>query len=192
MTTSFDLSVPPLRLRWISASPAYCDVIKVGIIGTMSGPYALFGQNSNTASIPGLQNMARRSGDHEIQFIYRDEESPNPAKSKALRAGADRQGQGSVHRGLYFTPDAMAVAPLLQEAKVPMIVMNAATSAIVEKSPYIVRTSFTMWQNAVPAAKVAKEKGAKKVAIASQRLRPWHRRRNRVQEDLRGRRRRCG
>ena len=62
--------------------------------------------------------------------------------------------------GLYFTPDAMAVAPLLEEAKTPMIVMNAATSAIVEKSPYIVRTSFTMWQNTVPAAKVAKEKVA--------------------------------
>jgi branched-chain amino acid transport system substrate-binding protein len=47
-----------------------------------------------------------------------------------------------------------------------MVVMNAATSSIVEKSPYIVRTSFTMWQNTVPAAKVAKAKGAKKVAIA--------------------------
>jgi branched-chain amino acid transport system substrate-binding protein len=44
--------------------------------------------------------------------------------------------------------------------------MNAATSSIVTKSPYIVRTSFTMWQNTVPAAKVAKANGAKKVVIA--------------------------
>jgi branched-chain amino acid transport system substrate-binding protein len=68
--------------------------------------------------------------------------------------------------GVYFTPDAMAIAPLLEESKTPLVVMNAATSAIVQKSPYIVRTSFTMWQNTVPAAKVAKTNGAKKVAIA--------------------------
>ena len=55
---------------------------------------------------------------------------------------------------------------MLGDAKTPLVVMNAATSSIVEKSPYIVRTSFTMWQNAVPAAKVATERGAKKVAIA--------------------------
>ncbi len=60
----------------------------------------------------------------------------------------------------------MAIAPLLEESKTPLIVMNAATSSIVEKSPYIVRTSFTMWQNTVPAAKIALKNGAKKVAIA--------------------------
>jgi branched-chain amino acid transport system substrate-binding protein len=68
--------------------------------------------------------------------------------------------------GVYFTPDAMAIAPLLEESKTPLVVMNAATSAIVQKSPYIVRTSFTMWQNTVPAAKVAIKNGSKKVAIA--------------------------
>jgi branched-chain amino acid transport system substrate-binding protein len=68
--------------------------------------------------------------------------------------------------GIYFTPNAMAVAPLLEESKTPLVVMNAATSSIVEKSPYIVRTSFTMWQNTVPAAKTATKNGSKKVAIA--------------------------
>ena len=37
---------------------------------------------------------------------------------------------------------------------------------MVEKSPYIVRTSFTMWQNTVPAAKVARKNASKKAAIA--------------------------
>jgi branched-chain amino acid transport system substrate-binding protein len=105
-------------------------------------------------------------GDHEVEFIYRDEESPNPAKSKALAQELLVKDKVQYLAGLYFTPDAMAVAPLLEEAKTPLIVLNAATSAIVEKSPYIVRTSFTMWQNTVPAAQVATKNGSKKVAIA--------------------------
>jgi branched-chain amino acid transport system substrate-binding protein len=150
----------------LSASPACCDVIKVGIIGTMSGPYALFGQNFKQGIATWVAEHGSKIGDHQIEFVYRDEESPNPAKSKALAQELIVKDKVQYLAGLYFTPDAMAVAPLLDEAKVPMVVMNAATSAIVEKSPYIVRTSFTMWQNSVPAAKVAKAKGAKKVAIA--------------------------
>jgi branched-chain amino acid transport system substrate-binding protein len=150
----------------LSATSAYCDVIKVGIIGTMSGPYALFGQNFKYGIDAWVAEHGSKVGDHQIEFVYRDEETPNPAKSKALAQELIVKDKVQYLAGLYFTPDAMAIAPLLEEAKVPMVVMNAATSAIVEKSPYIVRTSFTMWQNTVPAAKVAKSKGAKKVAIA--------------------------
>jgi branched-chain amino acid transport system substrate-binding protein len=148
------------------STAASADVIKVGVIGPMSGPYALFGQNFKYGIDAWVAEHGSKVGDHQIEFVYRDEEGPNPAKSKALAQELIVKDKVQYLAGLYFTPDAMAVAPLLEEAKVPMVVMNAATSAIVEKSPYIVRTSFTMWQNAVPAAKVAKSKGAKKVAIA--------------------------
>src|ERR1700742_2869484 len=166
MTTKIKLIGAAVAASLMSASPAYCDVIKVGIIGTMSGPYALFGQNFKDGIDAWVAEHGSKVGDHEVQFIYRDEESPNPAKSKALAQELIVKDKVQYIGGLYFTPDAPAVAPLLQEAKVPMVYMNAATSAITEKSTYIVRTSFTMWQNTVPAAKVATEKGAKKVAIA--------------------------
>jgi branched-chain amino acid transport system substrate-binding protein len=65
--------------------------------------------------------------------------------------------------GFYFTPDAMAAAPLLEEANVPMVIFNAATSAIVTASPYVVRTSFTLWQTATPMAAVARARGIDKV-----------------------------
>jgi branched-chain amino acid transport system substrate-binding protein len=165
MSAKFKL-IGAVAIAAIYASPAYCDVIKVGIIGTMSGPYALFGQNFKYGIDAWVAEHGSKVGNHQVEFIYRDEESPNPAKSKALAQELIVKEKVQYIAGLYFTPDAMAVAPLLEEAKVPMVVMNAATSSIVEKSPYIVRTSFTMWQNTVPAAKVAKAKGAKKVAVA--------------------------
>ena len=145
---------------------ASADVIKVGVIGTMSGPYALFGKNFKMGIDAWVAEHGNKVGNHTIEFIYRDEESPNPAKSKALAQELLVKDKVQYLAGVYFTPDAMAIAPLLEESKTPLVVMNAATSAIVQKSPYIVRTSFTMWQNTVPAAKVAKTNGAKKVAIA--------------------------
>jgi branched-chain amino acid transport system substrate-binding protein len=145
---------------------ASADVIKVGVIGTMSGPYALFGKNFKMGIDAWVAEHGNKVGNHTIEFIYRDEESPNPAKSKALAQELLVKDKVQYLAGVYFTPDAMAIAPLLDESKTPLVVMNAATSAIVQKSPYIVRTSFTMWQNTVPAAKVAKTNGSKKVAIA--------------------------
>src|SRR6201999_2702899 len=144
----------------ISASAAHGDVIKVGVIGTMSGPYALFGQNFRSGIDAWVAEHGSKVGEHQVEFIYRDEESPNPAKSKALAQELLVKDKVQYIGGMYFTPDAMAVAPLLEESKTPLIVLNAATSAIVEKSPYIVRTSFTMWQNTVPAAEVAGKNGS--------------------------------
>ncbi|WP_445489858.1 ABC transporter substrate-binding protein [Rhodopseudomonas sp. RCAM05734] len=145
---------------------ASADVIKVGVIGTMSGPYALFGQNFKMGIDAWVAEHGNKVGSHEVEFVYKDEESPNPAKSKALAQELIVKDKVQYLAGVYFTPNAMAIAPLLEESKTPLVVMNAATSAIVEKSPYIVRTSFTMWQNTVPAANVAFKNGAKKVAIA--------------------------
>src|SRR3546814_15360157 len=56
---------------------------------------------------------------------------------------------------LGLTPLAMATAPIATQAKVPMVVTAAATSAITEASPYIVRTSFTLPQATLGIARWA-------------------------------------
>ena len=64
--------------------------------------------------------------------------------------------------GVYFTPDAMAITPLLEQANTPLVIFNAATSAIMNTSPLVVRTSFTTAQTTTPLGKVAVERGVKK------------------------------
>jgi branched-chain amino acid transport system substrate-binding protein len=56
---------------------------------------------------------------------------------------------------------AAAVAPLTAEAKVPLVLTNAAGVQLTRLSPYIVRTSFTLWQQAQPIGKWAAEQGWK-------------------------------
>jgi branched-chain amino acid transport system substrate-binding protein len=51
--------------------------------------------------------------------------------------------------GFGTTPTALAAAPLATEAKIPEIVMVAGTSIVTERSPYILRTSFTLPQSTV-------------------------------------------
>ena len=144
-------------------SAAYADTIRVGVIGPFSGPFALQGKNFKAGIDAYMALNGNKVGDHEVEVIYRDVPQADPAQSKALAQELVIKEGVQYLAGFYFTPDAMAATPLLEQANVPMVVMNAATSAIVTKSPYVVRTSFTTWQTSTPIAQVARDKGIGKV-----------------------------
>lgn len=145
------------------SSAAYADTIKVGVVGPFSGPFALQGKNFKAGIDAYMAINGNKIGDHEVEVIYRDVPQADPAQSKALAQELVIKEGVQYLAGFYFTPDAMAATPLLKQANVPMVIMNAATSAIVTKSPYVVRTSFTTWQTSTPIAQVAREKGIGKV-----------------------------
>ena len=157
------LTLTALAAFALTASAAYADVIKVGIIGPMSGPFALQGKNFKAGIDAYIAEHGNKIGDDTIEVIYRDVPQADPAQSKSLAQELIVKEKVQYLGGFFFTPDAMAVTPVLQQANVPMVVMNAATSTIVTKSPYVVRTSFTTWQTSLPIAQVALDKGAKKV-----------------------------
>ena len=66
--------------------------------------------------------------------------------------------------GFVLTPNALAAGDVSAEAKKFMVVMNAATSIITTKSPYMVRTSLTMPQNNQTLGTWAANKGGVKKA----------------------------
>ena len=142
---------------------AYADTIKIGVVGPFSGPFALQGKNFKAGIDAYLAVNGSKVGDDDIEIIYRDVPQADPAQSKALAQELVVKEGVQYLAGFYFTPDAMAVTPLLEQANVPLVIMNAATSAIVTKSPLVVRTSFTTWQTSTPIAKVAKDAGVSKV-----------------------------
>jgi branched-chain amino acid transport system substrate-binding protein len=147
----------------LSSSVAFADTIKIGVIGPFSGPFALQGKNFQAGIDAYMAVNGNTVGDDAIEIVYRDVPQADPAQSAALAKELVVKEGVQYLAGFYFTPDAMAAAPILEEANVPMVVFNAATSAIVNASPYIVRTSFTTWQTSVPMAKVAKARGISKV-----------------------------
>ena len=141
------------------AGAAQADTIKVGVVGPLSGPFSIFGQNFQW----GLEAYAHDHGasvaGHDVEFVYRDLPGVDPAKARALAQELVVSEGVQYLAGAYFTPNAMAMTPILESANVPLVVLNAATSSITEQSPLVLRTSFTMWQNTVPAATTAWDEG---------------------------------
>jgi len=145
------------------ASDALADTIKVGLLFTYSGPGASLGdQQEKAVRLYIKQHEKDLPPGTKIELIRRDETGPNPDVTKRLAQELITRERVQVLAGFTYTPNAMAVAPLATEAKVPMIVMNAGTSSIMRQSPYIVRTSFTMWQSGYPLGQwAAKQTGVK-------------------------------
>ena len=149
-----------LALAFSLASQAFtasAQTVKIGFMSTYSG-----GLNSNIG--PYMEKAARlymKLHDKDlppgvrVEFIVRDDTGPNPDKAKQLAQELIVRDKVQFLAGVIFTPNALAIAPLATEAKVPFVIMNAGTSIITTRSPYIVRTSFTLWQSSYPLGKWA-------------------------------------
>jgi branched-chain amino acid transport system substrate-binding protein len=100
----------------------------------------------------------------KVEIIVKDDAPGTSGDvSKRLAQELIISNKVDILAGFGLTPSAFAVAPLATEAKKPMIVMNAATSAVTTKSNYIVRTSMTLPQVTAPIASWAAKNGIKKV-----------------------------
>lgn len=149
------------------ASPeAMAQAVKVGIVGPFSGPFAHYGSLFKAAAEGYVASQGGKLAGKDIEFIYRDTGGPNPALTKTLVQELLVKDKVDYLGGFVFTPNATAVAPLIQQSQTPTVIFNAATSAITEKSEYFIRTSYTLWQVTVPAAQWAAKNGIKKVVTA--------------------------
>ena len=111
----------------------YADTIKVGVVGPFSGPFAIQGKNFKAGIDAYMALNGNKVGGDDIEIIYRDVPPADPAQAKALAQELVVKEGVQYLGGFYFTPDAMAVTPLLEQANVPLVIMNAATSAIITK-----------------------------------------------------------
>jgi branched-chain amino acid transport system substrate-binding protein len=141
---------------------ADADTIKVGIIGPYSGPFALQGKNFQAGVEAYLARNGKSVAGHDIEIVYRDLPTANPQQARALAQELVVKDKVQYLGGVYFTPDALAITPLLEQANVPLVIFNAATSAIMTSSPLVVRTSFTTAQTTTPLGKAAIDRGSKK------------------------------
>ena len=149
----------------ISAAHAQ-NTIKVGVIAEFSGPFADYGGQIEA----GMKAYMKEHGDtvagKKVELITRDTKGPAPEVAKRYAQELITRDKVQFLAGFGLTPNAMAVAPVVSEAKVPMIISNAATSSITTKSPYITRVSMTIPQIAEPLAQWALKNGIKDVYTA--------------------------
>lgn len=139
------------------------DTIKVGMVVEMTGSFSDFGFNISNGAKAYMKQHGDTVAGKKIQLIIKDIGGPNPEVAKRLTQELIVKDKVDFIAGFGFTPNALAVAPIITEAKKPCVIMNAATSIITTKSPYFVRVSMTLPQTTAPMAEWAYKKGYRKI-----------------------------
>ena len=129
------------------AVPAQAQqTIKIGLINVLSGQFADAGAQLDN----GVKTYMRQKGDtvagKKIEIIRRDVGGPAPDVAKRMAQELVVRDKVDILAGFLLTPNALAAGDVSAEAKKFMVVMNAATSIITTKSPYMIRTSVTLPQ----------------------------------------------
>ena len=139
------------------------DTVKVGMIISLSGQFA----DTGMQMLNGAKLYVKQHGDtvtgKKIEIIAKDVGGINPPVAKRLAQELVTRDNVDVLAGFDLTPNALAAADVSLEAKRFMVNMNAATAIVIEKSPYMVRTSMTVPQlNTTLGTWAEKNAGVKK------------------------------
>ena len=120
--------------------------IKIGLIMPYSGQFADTGAQIEN----GIKLYMKQHGDtvagRKIEIIRKDVGGINPPVAKRLAQELVTRDNVDILAGFSLTPNALAAADISKEAKKFMVVMNAATSIITTKSPYMARVSLSRFR----------------------------------------------
>jgi branched-chain amino acid transport system substrate-binding protein len=138
------------------------DAVKIGLILPLTGPFAPTGKQIEGGARLYMQQNGDTVAGRKIQLIVKDDGNVADT-TKRLAQDLIVSDKVSVLAGFGLTPLALATAPISAQAKVPQIVMGAATSIVTERSPYIVRAGMVAPTLTVGVADWAPKNGIKKV-----------------------------
>lgn len=141
------------------------DALKIGLIGTYSGPYADYGRQFDAGVALYLKEHGNKIAGRPVEIIKKDTAGPAPDASKRIAQELVVRDKVQILTGLDFSPNAYAVAAVATQAKIPTVVMNASSSAITTSSPYVARLSFTVQQVSDPMARWMLRNGTKEAYV---------------------------
>jgi branched-chain amino acid transport system substrate-binding protein len=171
-------------LRWLlmglacllpgTPSSAEVRTVKIGIVLPYSGGADVV-RDEDRAMQLYVKLHENELGDTKLELIKRDSKEPSGATARELVRELIVQDNVDILLAGQFSPDAIASAPVVTQAKKPMILVNAQASFITSLSPYIVRTSAASWQLAYPMGEYAYRKlGCRKTVVGYADFAPGH------------------
>lgn len=157
------------------AMPAAAQTaIKIGFINSYSGFLAQPGDEMDKGvDLYVKEHSKELPAGITIDLIKRDDTS-TPEVAKRIAQELITRDHVQLLFGLVASPNAAAIAPLTAEAKIPLLITNAAGAGITRISPYVVRVSFTLWQSGLPMGQWAVKQGWKKAFVAISDFIPGH------------------
>jgi branched-chain amino acid transport system substrate-binding protein len=140
------------------------QTVRIGLIMPYSGQFADTATQMDNAIKLYVKQHGETVAGRKLEFIRKDTGGIAPDVAKRLAQELVVRDKVDILAGFVLTPNAMSAADVATEAKKFMVVMNAATSIVTTKSPYMARTSVTIPQlNETFGTWAAKKGGVKKV-----------------------------
>src|SRR6202030_1073797 len=132
------------------AAPARAENIKIGVMLPYSGVNADLGDVQDKAIDLFMKLHGKDLAPNTVELIKRDEGPPSGANAKTVATELITRDKVKLILGVVFSPSAIAMAQVMTQPKIPLVIANAGTAWITTLSPYIVRFSFSMWHDAYP------------------------------------------
>ena len=155
------IGAAPLALASMRAGAQQAP-FKIGLIAAMTGPFASTGKQMEAgARLYMALNGATVAG-RKIELILKDD-TGTPDVTKRIAQELVVNDKVDVLAGFSLTPLALAAAPVATQSKTPMVNMLAATSSVIEASPYMVRVSMTLPQVTIGLAEWAPKNKIRRV-----------------------------
>jgi branched-chain amino acid transport system substrate-binding protein len=127
---------------------------RIGFILPMTGQSASTGKQIEAAAKLWMAQNGSTVAGRKVELVIKDDAGVADTTRRIAQELVVNE-KIDVLAGFGLTPLAFATAPIATQSKTPMVVTAAATSAITEQSPWIVRTSFTLPQVSVSIAEWA-------------------------------------
>ncbi len=138
------------------------DAVKIGVVLPLSGPFSPAGVEIANGIKTYLKVHGSEAGGRRLEVIIRDDGGIADA-SKRISQELLTNEHVAVLAGYGLTPLAISAAPLATQARVPQVLMSAATGDLTTKSPYTVRVFETMAQVAYGMSSWAGKNSLRKV-----------------------------
>ena len=123
------------------------EPVKIGIVFSYSGGDNVEQGKEFDAGIAAYQKEhGDVAGGRKIVLVKRDDTGIAPELARRLTQEEIVQDKVSLVIGTSYTPNAIAMAQVSTQSKVPFFIVNAGTSGIMSKAPYTARFGFTQAQ----------------------------------------------
>jgi branched-chain amino acid transport system substrate-binding protein len=133
------------------------STVKIGMVMPMTGPLAAAGQQVLAGARLYVKQHGETVAGKRIELIVKDDASSGETGKRLIQELVVNDKVDIIGGGL--TADLLPSAPLLTETRKPTVIMISSTTAVVEKSPFFVRTSCTLAQSSAILANWAVKKG---------------------------------
>jgi len=142
------------------------NVIKIGVIAPLTGNYAQYGtavKEGVELKVEAINNAGGING-KKIELVIADSKGDVQESVNAFKKMVS-QDKIDIFVGEVTSGPSLAIAPLAQQAKIPMITATGTAFDITKGKDFVYRTTFTDPYQGVVVAKYAKAKGYKNITV---------------------------